>query len=90
MENFIGELGMWEDINNIPKIVEDFIGVISVVVKDVNITNLKVILASFSEVNKTSNEEISVSAEDIAKGLFTMSKNYYDIWTDNLIINITK
>ncbi len=90
MENFIGELDMWEDINNPSKIVERLIEVISAVAKNTDIRKLKVILASFSEVNKTSDEEISTSPEDIAKGLFTMSKNYYDIWADNLIINIIK
>lgn len=87
-ELFIGEFEDWEKIGNVPDRIKKFEDQIKQLTDIREVSNIKIIITAFAEMNSTSNTEIVVCRDDILKGLFSMSDKNYDVWTDNLIIAI--
>lgn len=88
-KTFIGEIEFWKEGENVPgQIVFEFIKNIEWLYSLDNITNLILIMTAFAEEGDTSNAVISVKKQGILKGLYSMSKYNYDIWVDNIVIQI--
>lgn len=88
-ELFIGDFFYWKSEFEEPtKRVLDFVEQLVWLKNQKEISNLKLILTAFAEEDKTSNEIIKVRQNEILQGFSAMSSYYYEIWTDNLIIEI--
>lgn len=87
-DNFIGEFEDWELLEHPTEKILEFINAVKNIAKRSEIVNFKIILTGFAEEGYSSNEIIKVKLENINEGLFAMSKHYYDVWTDNLIVEI--
>ncbi|WP_432663390.1 hypothetical protein R9X47_22765 [Wukongibacter baidiensis] len=87
-DNFIGEFEDWEDMIHPPEKIKTFANTVSDLIRNGKIKDTKIILTSFAQFGYSSNEKIEVKAKDIIEGLFSMSKHFYDVWTDNLIIEL--
>ena len=87
-DNFIGEFEDWEDIMYPPDKILTFANTVCYLINNGKIKDTKIILTSFAQRGYSSNEVIKVKVEDIIKGLFSMSKHSYDVWADNLIIEL--
>lgn len=87
-DDFIGEFEDWEVLDKPPLQISQFANVIRNLTRKEEISSLKIFLTSFAEEGYSSNEIIKTKIEKIEEALFAMSKHYYDVWTDNLIIEI--
>lgn len=88
-DDFIGEIDEWKDINDAPpKIISDFIKITKDIIKQEEISNLKIILASFADMGLTTNEVLNASVDKLEYSLFhiSMSSPYKSV--DNLIIEV--
>lgn len=88
-DTFLGNLDEWLNISdNPPKSVSNFIEVIRTVYKSKNIFNLTIILTSFAQYGKTSDQVFDISIDEIEYYLFLMSFNSHSPTIDNLILHI--
>lgn len=87
-DNFIGEFEDWELLERPTEKILKFINAVENIARRSEVLNLRIILTGFAEVGYSSNEIIKVKLENIREGLFAMSKHSYDVWTDNLIVEI--
>ena len=88
-EVFIGDIASWESVDLPTTRVIEFEKNIIWLSKHKNIANLKVILTYFAEQGKTTTINIQTNPYNIREALFTMSTKNFDVWTDNLVIEIT-
>jgi len=88
-ELFIGEIEFLQDESGAKQIVLDFVQNMQWLCFQKDISNLALIITAFAEKDYTSNTAIKVTSENILGGICTMSKYNYEVWTDNLIIEIT-
>lgn len=88
-ETFIGEIEYWKVDSEMPvKRIIDFSNQLFWLYSREEVSNLNLILTGFAEKEFTTNTKIEVNSDEILKGMSTMSKYYFDMWTDNLIIKI--
>ncbi|MCT4566492.1 MAG: hypothetical protein N4A68_19535 [Maledivibacter sp.] len=87
-DNFIGEFEDWESLEHPTEKILKFANAVENIARRSEINNFRIILTSFAQEGYSSNETIKVKVDNIQEGLFSMSKHYYDVWTDNLIIEI--
>lgn len=88
-KTFIGEIEFSKDGEDSPEqIVVDFAQTIKWLYSQNEIQHLVLIMTAFAEENYTSDILISVRSTEILKGLYSTSKFNYDIWADNIIIQI--
>lgn len=88
-DDFIGEIDEWKDINDAPpKLISDFIKITKDIIRQEEITNLTIILASFADMGVTTNEVLNASVDKLEYSLFhiSMSSPYNPV--DNLIIEV--
>ncbi|MHC1748027.1 MAG: hypothetical protein AB9856_06500 [Cellulosilyticaceae bacterium] len=88
-DDFIGEMDEWKDINDVPpKLISDFIKITKDIIRQEEITNLTIILASFADMGVTTNEVLNASVDKLEYSLFhiSMSSPYNPV--DNLIIEV--
>ncbi|WP_304425157.1 hypothetical protein [Romboutsia ilealis] len=76
----------WKLVENIPPMVNEFIGIIDTILM-LDISDLRVIICSFAEKEKTSDEFVYTDRKKIYKELFKMSPFSFNC-PDNLIISI--
>lgn len=76
----------WKLVENIPQMVNEFIGIIDALLM-LDISGLRVIICSFAEKEKTSDEFVYIDRKNIYKELFKMSPFSF-ICSGNLIISI--
>lgn len=86
---FFGEIESWQvdddmSIDRIKSFAEQLIWIFN----QKEVSNLSLMLTGFAEEGITSDKVIKVTPDEIVKGISAMSKFYFDIWTDNLIIEI--
>lgn len=86
-DEFLGEFEDWEEESNPPTLIQEFVSVLEKLIK-LGLINFKIFLTKFAEEGKTENTVIAINDSDIMKGLFYMSNHNYEVWTDNLIIEI--
>jgi len=86
---FLGDIEIWKDNFEKPsKRIKDFAEQILWLKNKKKVTNLNLILTGFAEKGCSSDTVIKVKSDEIIKGISVMSKYYFDIWTDNLIMEI--
>lgn len=88
-DDFIGEIDEWKDINDAPpKLISDFIKITKHIIRQEEIINLTIILASFADMGVTTNEVLNASVDKLEYSLFhiSMSSPYNPV--DNLIIEV--
>lgn len=86
---FFGEIESWQvdddmSIDRIKSFAEQLIWIFN----QKEVSNLSLMLTGFAEEGISSDKVIKVTPDEIVKGISAMSKFYFDIWTDNLIIEI--
>ena len=87
-KEFSGEFEDWLVYDTPPVMVIKFADAISLLLKDNNLKEFKIFISLFSETGVSTNHSVPVSSNDILSALFLMSKNNFDVWVDNLIINV--
>lgn len=87
-ELFIGDFEDWNEKNSPTDRIIEFSKNIKWLSSQKGVINLKVIITGFAEVGTTSKALIKVTRNDIVDGLYAMSTKNFDIWTDNLIIEV--
>lgn len=86
---FFGEIESWEVDSEIPtERIKSFAEQLNWIYNQKEISNLSLILTGFAEEGLSTDTVIKVSVENIINGLSVMSKYYFDIWTDNLVVEI--
>lgn len=85
-DDFLSEFMDWKLVENIPPMVNEFIGIIDTILM-LDISDLRVIICSFAEKEKTSDEFVYTDRKKIYKELFKMSPFSFNC-PDNLIISI--
>lgn len=87
--SFYGEVETWNVNSEEPaKCIKDFAEQLIWLNSQNDISDLRLILTGFAEEDYSSDTMIEVKATDILKSIGAMSIYYYDIWADNLIIQI--
>ncbi|RDU22652.1 hypothetical protein [Anaerosacchariphilus polymeriproducens] len=89
-DNFMGEFEDWEQLDKPPILINQFIETAYKMVDSEGISNIKIILTSFAEEERTTNEVMVVEKSHIREGLYIMSKHNFEVWVDNLILEILK
>lgn len=87
-KEFIGDIAHWEEKNLPTERVTEFERNIIWLCNQRSITDLKVILTYFAEQGRTTITQIQTTAECIGEALYAMSNKNFDLWTDNLVIEI--
>lgn len=88
-DDFIGEIDEWKDINDAPpKLISNFIKITKDIIRQEEIINLKIILASFADMGLTTNEVLNASVDKLEYSLFHISMNSPYNPVDNLIIEV--
>lgn len=87
-QEFSGEFEDWLVYDTPPLMVIKFADAISLFLSNNNLKDFKIFISFFSEIGVSTNHSVSVSSNDILSALFLMSKNNFDVWVDNLIINV--
>lgn len=85
-DDFLGDFLDWEIVENVPKIVEEFVDNIFEVLK-LDIKNFNVIICSFADNGKTYNDYVCTNKKNIILELFKMSPFSFKC-PNNLIISI--
>ena len=87
--SFYGEVETWNVNSEEPaQCIKDFAEHLIWLNSQNDISDLRLILTGFAEEGYSSDATIEVKAADILKGIGAMSIYYYDIWADNLIVQI--
>jgi len=89
-KKFIGEFDDWLIQREAPKLIDDYCSAVINFIEKNNLTDVRIFISSFSENGKSSDIEVSSTISDLKEKLFLMSKNNFDEWGDNIIINIMK
>ena len=88
-DTFLGEIEFWKVDSEMPtERIKSFVEQLNWIYNQKEIYNLSLILTGFAEEEFSSNTVIKVSPEDITNAISAMSKYYFDIWTDNLVVEI--
>ncbi|WP_033577894.1 hypothetical protein [Dickeya chrysanthemi] len=87
-KEFCGEFEDWFFLEEPPKLIVDFVDVIRFFIKKNNINHMRLMISFFAEKGVSTNFYSTVNYNDIFSGLFLMSKNNFDVWTDNLILEL--
>lgn len=87
-ELFIGEFEEWELINKPTERIILFEDQIKWLSNSSDVLNLHIILTAFAEPENSSIKKITIESDKIREGLFSMSFHNYEIWADNLVIEI--
>lgn len=89
-ETFIGEIELWQDNTDmvLDERVKLFVEQLIWLYNQVEVNNLSLILTAFAEEGFTSNGVLEVAPDKILKGILKMSKYNFDIWVDNLVLEI--
>lgn len=89
-ETFIGEIELWQDNTDmvLDERVKLFVEQLIWLYNQVEVNNLSLILTVFAEEGFTSNGVLEVAPDKILKGILKMSKYNFDIWVDNLVLEI--
>jgi hypothetical protein len=87
-DEFLGYFDEWQENEETPKPILDFTNILQNIIQCSTIINLKVILTNFAEEGLSTNEVIKISDKKVIEGLFLMSSKNFEIWTDNLILEI--
>ncbi len=85
-DDFLGAFINWEMMGDVPQEIECFMEGINEL-RTLAISNLSVIICSFAEKGKTSNEYVRIDAKNISVELFKMSPFSFRC-PDNLIVEI--
>ncbi len=85
-DDFLGVFIDWERIEDVPQEIKCFMKCINELLI-LDISNLSVIICSFAEKGRTSNEYVRINSHNINVGLFKMSPFSFRC-PDNLIIGI--
>ncbi|MFT2796423.1 hypothetical protein [Serratia sp. N21D137] len=88
-KEFSGEFEDWVDFDNPPKVIIDFACEIKNFAIINDLSNVKIFLTFFAEKGITKDHVVSCEPNDLLHAFFMMSKNNFDIWVDNLIIDLT-
>lgn len=87
--NFFGEIESWQANVDMPtERIENFAEQLIWLFNQKEVSNLSLILTGFAEEGISSDKILKVTSDEIIKGIFAMSKYNFDIWTDNLILEI--
>ncbi|NEN76061.1 hypothetical protein F9B74_06965 [Pelistega sp. NLN82] len=78
----------WIELNKPPKEVTIFIELIKEIISDNKLKNIKIYVCLFAQKGLTTDFLTKSSLDRLKDKLFFMSNHYFDIWTDNLIIEI--
>ncbi|MFG1173012.1 hypothetical protein AAFN90_05355 [Erwiniaceae bacterium CAU 1747] len=87
-QEFSGEFEEWLVYDTPPLMVIKFADAISLFLSNNNLKGFKIFISFFSENGVSTNHSVSVSSNDILPALFLMSKSNFDVWMDDLIINV--
>lgn len=87
-QEFSSEFEEWLVYDAPPLMMIKFADAISLFLNNNNLKDFKIFISFFSESGISTNHSVSVSTNDIMPALFLMSKNNFDVWVDNLIINV--
>ncbi|OPX42548.1 hypothetical protein CLHUN_35150 [Ruminiclostridium hungatei] len=87
-DEFMGEFEDWEELDNPPRKIGDFIREINSLIDSNVIQRVTIMLTLFAEEGTTAVENIEVSKNNIKKGLYSMSKHNFEVWTNNLVLEI--
>lgn len=87
-DEFLGYFDEWQEDGETPKPIIDFANVLKSVMKCSKVSNLRVILTNFAEEGLSTNEVIKVKDKKIIEGLYLMSSKNFEVWTDNLVLEI--
>lgn len=85
-DNFLDGFMEWETIENVPKLIEEFVDGINEILK-LGICDMRIIICSFAEKKKTDNEFVCISKNNLYEELFKMSPFSF-VCPDNLIVEI--
>ncbi|WP_411681649.1 hypothetical protein [Clostridium thailandense] len=85
---FLGCFDEWQEVEKTPKIILDFVNILKSIIQCSKVKNLKVILTNFAEEGLSTNEVVKINHKKIVEGLFLMSSKNFEVWTDNLILEI--
>jgi hypothetical protein len=87
-ENFVGEFEDWEEYEKPPKRILDFSNVIEKFILINELKNVRLFISFFAEEGRSDDHYEKIKCSDLLETLFLMSRHNFDVWVDNLIIEI--
>ena len=87
-DNFSSEFDSWEFFDKPPIKIVNFSKMIVNIMKKNKIKNIDVYIVFFATPETSKTAVISCDTEDILKGFFNMSLYCYDIFVENMILNV--
>jgi hypothetical protein len=87
-DDFMGEFEDWKYLDKPTLMIQQFIDRIGELYALFQIKRLVVILTNFAEKGETKDLHINITKWNINKGMFSMSSHNYEVWADNLILEI--
>lgn len=87
-KEFCGEFEDWFFLEEPPKLIGDFVDAIMDFINRNNIDYMRLFISFFAEKEVSTDFSSRVDFDDVLSGLFLMSKNNFDVWVDNLILNL--
>lgn len=87
-DEFLGYFDEWQAVEETPKLILYFANILKNIIQCSKVENLKVILTNFAEEGLSTNEVVKINNKKILEGLFLMSSKNFEVWTDNLILEL--
>lgn len=87
-DNFMGEFEDWIEMEKPPERIENFAREVDLLLKSEKLINVRIILTFFAEEGTTIIDKISISKESLREGLYSMSKHNFEVWANNLVLEI--
>ncbi|WP_411704764.1 hypothetical protein [Edaphovirga cremea] len=87
-QEFSGEFEDWLVYDAPPLLILQFVDAMNLFISANDFKDFKIFISFFSESGVSTNHSLLVNSSELLTALFLMSKNNFDVWADNLIINI--
>ncbi|MBD1228806.1 hypothetical protein [Xenorhabdus griffiniae] len=87
-KTFAGEFEDWKEYENPTKRIIEFSDAIQKFISMNKLTHVKLFISFFAEKDISDDHCEKIKCSNLLEALFLMSKSNFDIWVDNLIIEI--
>ncbi|MBD2797165.1 hypothetical protein ID856_11540 [Xenorhabdus sp. 18] len=87
-KTFSGEFEDWKEYEKPTKRIIDFNDAVQKFISVNKLTHVRLFISFFAEKGLSDNHHEKIKCSDLLDALFLMSKNNFDVWVDNLIIEI--
>ncbi|MDX7989472.1 hypothetical protein FE392_19665 [Xenorhabdus sp. 12] len=87
-KTFSGEFEDWKEYETPTKRIIDFTDAVQKFISVNKLTHVRLFISFFAEEGLSDNHYEKIKQSNLLKALFLMSKNNFDLWVDNLIIEI--